>query len=398
MIETRNFKTKSEIVDQPMPKINGNNQHKGKTIVALDIGYSAVKGVSPNRIFRFPSFAKKAPDGLDIVAKVKQYDIQLKDNTSGEVWLVGQVAEDLMDQRDLDSTTDESLYSRFRYESPVFKVLASAGLALGLIGTGSGNDIYVQTGLPATYKERDEGKLKKALCGHYDIEIKVGNGKWMPFVFDLTEDTVDVMEQPQGTLCSTMYQASGELSKTGVEIAKSNTIILDIGFGTEDLFSFKHGYKNSHKTYSDTGMKAVFEETIKRIQRQHPDASFKIFEFQKYLESGVASYFDIESFGETDVAFADILEEVNRELCDKSINRLMTDYDNLMDYNYLIVTGGTGESRYEMIRDKLSKLKKLQVMPGNVTNPNLPFVYSNVLGYYMVRHAKLQAEMRKGSN
>lgn len=393
-IQTSDFKTKSEILDKKMPRINGNNQYKGKTVVALDIGYSAVKGVSPNKLFIFPSYAKKTPKGLDVVGKVSSTDIQLRDNKTGDTWLVGHAAESLMDQSDVDSTTDASLYTRYRYGSDVFKVIASAGLALGLINTGSGNDIYLQTGLPATYKDRDESKLKNSLAGDYDISIKVGANAWQHLVFSLDTDHIDVMEQPQGTLCAAAYSKDGEVSAIGKDILKSNSIILDIGFGTEDIFSIRAGYKNNHNTYPDTGMRAVFDSVIKRLKDEYP-AEYKIFEFQKYLESGQAPYFDQEEMRMDYVNFTGILEQENRALCEKSVRRLMQEYNNLIDYKYLIVTGGTGESRYEQIQEMLSGLPMLTILPGNVNDETVAFSYSNVIGYYMYRHARLAAEIKK---
>ena len=396
MINTKAFKTRSEIIEKKLPRINGNNQYKGKTIVALDIGYSGVKGASPNRVFTFPSYAKKTPKDLDVVGKVRPSDIQLRNDKTGECWLVGQAAETMMDQVDIESTTDASLYTRYRYDSEVFKVLAMTGMALGLWGTGSGNDIYLQTGLPATYKDRDEGKIVSALCGDYAVSIKVGSGDWVPFQFTLDENHIDVMEQPQGTLCATAYD-NGVVSQMGKDILRSNSIILDIGFGTEDIFSIRSEYKNAHQTYSDTGMRAVFEAVIKQLQADHKNYALetKIFELQRYMENGEVPYFDADEFQMHNLPFADILEEKNREICDKSIRRLMQDYGNLVGYNYLIVTGGTGESRFEQIKEMLSGLPTLQVLPGNLNTQDLAFSYSNVMGYYMLRHAKLAAEVRK---
>lgn len=74
------YKTKSEVLQRKMPRIIGNNQHKGKTLIALDGGYSAVKGVSPERAFIFPSYAKKIDKELETVAAVKSFDIQFKNN------------------------------------------------------------------------------------------------------------------------------------------------------------------------------------------------------------------------------------------------------------------------------------------------------------------------------
>lgn len=395
MINTKDFKTKSEILEKAMPRILGNNQHKGKTIVALDIGYSAVKGVSPNKIFSYPSYAKIAPQALEIVGKVKSTDLQFRDNKTGKIWLVGENAETMLDQADIESTTDTEMYTRYRYDSDVYKVIASTGLALGLMGTGSGNDIYLQTGLPATYKDRDQEKLIDVLAGDYDISIKVGNNDWATFNFTLASDHIFVMEQPQGTLCATAYDSNGSISELGKQILNSNTIILDIGFGTEDTFSIRKGYKNVHDTKIDTAMKSVFDGVIKKLMEKEPDADYKIFAFQSYLENGEAPYFDVDNFKLNYINFTDILEDVNRELCEKSIKRLVAEHDKLKFYKFVIVTGGTGESRFEQIQQMLSGFKEIKVLPGNLNNPNLSFVYSNVIGYYMLRHANLAAEVRR---
>lgn len=393
MIETKEFKTRSEILERDMPKIKGNNQYKGKTVIALDGGYSAVKGVSPNKVFIFPSYAKKAPRDLEIVGKLKGTDIQFRNNTTGEVWLVGQSAETLMDQSDIDSTTDASLYSRHRYDSDVFRVIMATGLGIGLWGTGPDNELFLQTGLPATYKERDSEKLISALVGNYNISIRIGNGDWMDFVFDLDRDHIDIMEQPQGTLCAAAYDSTG-VSDLGKVILRSNSIILDIGFGTEDIFSIKGGMKNSHQTFTDTAMKSVFENVIRQIEEKYP-ADYKVFQLQQYLENGKASYFDTDEFAQHEIEISPYLESANTELCEKSIRRLVEEYGKLEGYKYLIVTGGTGESRFEQIKKMLSGFPNLQVLPGNVNTPELAFSYSNVIGYYMLRHAKLAAEMKK---
>ena len=52
MINTSDFKTKTEIIDRK------NLSFSSAWPVAIDIGYSAVKGFSPNKAFRFPSYAR----------------------------------------------------------------------------------------------------------------------------------------------------------------------------------------------------------------------------------------------------------------------------------------------------------------------------------------------------
>lgn len=392
MNNTANFKTKSLITERKMPKILGNNQYRGKTIVALDGGYSAVKGVSGNKTFIYPSYAKKVSN-LQFVGELKDNDILLRDNLTGTEWAIGSLAERLMDRKDLEQTTDASLFTRYRYRSEIYKAIMSAGLAIGLLETVGGNDIYLATGLPSTYKDADGEELKDALSGEYNLSIKIGNEPYRTFRFNLDKEHISVMEQPQGTLLASAYDKNGEMLPNGRQIISSNSLIYDIGFGTEDIFAIRGGINNGHQTYSDTGMKSVFEATIKEIMENHTQANYKIFEFQKFLEKGIATYFDRATTSSKEVPFEEILLRKNSDLCKKSISRLLEEYDNLMDYEYLIVTGGTGESRFEQIKSMLSGLSHLTVLKGNQNDETLPFVFSNVRGYYMFQYLQLKREM-----
>jgi plasmid segregation protein ParM len=395
-MDTKQFKTRSEIIDKKMPRINGNNQYRGKTVIALDGGYSAVKGVSPDRIFIFPSYAKRIDTELESMGDVRAFDIQYRNNKTGELWLVGQSAFSMMTRADMDSTTDASLYSRYRYDSDIYKVIMGTGLSLGCIGAAD-NELYLQTGLPAKYRDADHGRLINALAGDYDISLKLGSRPWMDFKFSMPKDHLFVMEQPQGTMCACAYNADG-ISPMGRDILTSNSIVLDIGFGTEDTFAVRAGYnEHNERTYTDTAMRSVFGETLHQLALDGYPVENKIFELQNHLDDGIIPCIDPDTFQVSSVPFSEIMEKKNRELCEKGIRRLMQDYDNLIDYKYLIVSGGTGQCRFDQIKERLSGLSTLTVLPGNTNYPDLPFTYNNVLGYYMYRHAILMKEIRQAA-
>lgn len=386
------YKTKSFLFNRSMSRINGNNQHLSKTVVAIDCGYSAVKGVTANIAFQFPSYAKKVAGELEAVVNGDNFNYQLRNNKTGEYWLVGNLAEDMQNTLDIEGTTDSSVYSRYRYNSPMYNALMSVGIGLALLNKddtkAETEEIYLQCGLPATYKDRDTNALIDAIAIDYDFSLKVGANPWATFKFTIPKDHAFVMEQPQGTLCSIGYGMDKDLGK---DILHSNSLILDIGFGTEDIFSIRSGFKNSHSTEVDTAMKSVFDEVVNQLKKEYP-IEIKTFEIQKYLKLGKIPYFDCltntyECIPEE--VLANAIEKANRTLCDKSINRLISENNHLIDYKYLIVTGGTGESRFEQIKEKLSGLTSLTVLAGNHGDPSLPFTFSNVLGYYTFRYMKL---------
>lgn len=393
------YRTKSEIMEGvDVPGVVLPEGQRPVSIVALDIGYSSVKGISAQRAFRFPSYAKRLVNGeAEIIGKLKPTDLILKDNKTGELWLVGDIAQQLMTREDVDSTTDKDIYQRYRYETPIFKIVTAAAMALALLGADTNNEVYLETGLPSQYKAADTPKLVKALSGDYDISLKAGNGKFVPFKFTLDESHINVIEQPQGTLFAAAYQQNGKPIPNFELFLGSNTIIWDFGFNTEDIFAMSGGLAmqggKAHKTFTDTSMRAVFENAIAKMQENYP-IECKVFEFQQFLETGKAIYFDVDTWEDVTFDIQDYITNANRELCEKSIVRLMQEFDNLKGIDNIIVTGGTGESRIEQIREKLKKVH-VNIIDGNINNPALQFAYSNAMGYYMYGHARIERLAKK---
>lgn len=393
------YKTRSEIKSISMPKPAGSNQYKRNFIIALDGGYSAVKGISEDMMFCFPSFAKKVSSGYDIISRPGPTDIILVDHRTMETWLVGGFAENTFDSRDAAAITDESLYTRYRYSSDVYRVIMMAGLGLGLFNTDADVvsdrlSIRLQTGLPTSYVKRDAGVLKKILAGDYEFSLRVGNVTKL-FKFTLDASCIGVMEQPRGTLASIVYDKAGQKVPEITQILGSNVMILDIGFGTEDIFLTRSGVSladNRNKTYSDTAMRAVFEAVLDEINEAN-GTSFKVLELQKYLKQGYIPVLRMGEIKTDNVPIAGLLEKHNRRLCEKSIRRLLEEYNNLLDYEYLVVSGGTGESRYAWIRDMLEGLSHLHVVAGNMADESIGCVYANARGYYMSMLLRTKKDM-----
>lgn len=84
MVSTKDFKTRTTFYNADNPSV------EGVWSIALDIGYSAVKGYSVNRIFSYPSFIREA--NLDSMLaenmKTSKDTIQYRDANLG-TWDVG---------------------------------------------------------------------------------------------------------------------------------------------------------------------------------------------------------------------------------------------------------------------------------------------------------------------
>lgn len=385
MRDTSNFRTKTNFIARNNGHINGAWE------IAIDLGYSAVKLFSPNSVARFPNYAKRIGNDFAYASATPKNSIRYQDLTTGEMWLVGEVAQNIMTSGD---TTDSgaTLYGRERWTNPMSKVVAETGLGLGMManefGAPANDKIVIQTGLPEKYMD-DEEDLRDFLSGEHHFAIQIADGPWQTFHFNVDASDIYIMSQPKGTLFSVCIDSNGQFIPSAAKYLSSSIIIFDAGFGTLDIFPITSGTVGRGETWKDLGMNRILQETQRGIKDSfHVDVPVPAM--QKHLETGTVRYMNKKQFKSTEYAFGDILADATSRICDEAINRTASAL-NLLDYNYLIVTGGTGAAWYNQICGKFKDFETLTIIKGS-QNDELPFVYANVRGYYYYRYNKLNQE------
>lgn len=385
MINTQSFKTKTLFYQKK-------NESVGNTwVVALDIGYSAVKVISNNANVCFPSYARKIDSPLLNLGDSNGTDIQYRDNSTGELWSVGAAAQEMISS---DETRDSiaELYGRNRYFSDIFKVISEVGMGVGMLNNGygspNGKNLIVQTGLPPAYLKSDSSLLKESLAGEHNFSIKIGNKQWVNFEFTLPEENIGIMAQPMGTLFSIATDNTGKSIPEASKYFKSSMLIFDPGFGTLDVFNIRNRMIESTETFDNLGMKRVLSETCDAIMKKYGQ-EVSVPAMQKYLKTGEIKCRDRKTRSTKMVPFADLLEEANRKVCMEALAKIDNIYNGLYDHDYLVITGGTGSAWNEMIREYYKDMETLTIISGN-QNDNLPCIFSNVRGYYLYVVGKLK--------
>ena len=391
MVKTSNFKTKTLMLERQ------NAAAEQSWGIALDIGYSAVKGFSPNAVYCFPSYARKITSEMLTLGAPSPEEIRYRDNATGEIWSVGASAQEMIIS-DESKDSINALYGRNRYFSPMFTVIARVGLALGMrsndYGSPTGKNLVVQTGLPPAYLKSDTDLLKEALSGEHEFSIKIGGSDWLDFKFILPQENIRVMAQPMGTLLSISTDNTGKFIPEAKKYFSSSMLIFDPGFGTLDIFNIRNRLIESYETFDDLGMKRVIKETSDEIFNKYK-TEIPIPAMQKYLGTGEITIKDRKLRKTTKQPFDDILDECNKKVCEEALARTEDIFNCLFDHDYLVVTGGTGAAWNEIIKDHFSEMETLTIIPGN-QNDTLPYTFSNVRGYYMYLLSKLrQIEGRK---
>lgn len=385
-MNTKRFRTRTEFIER------NNGKLPGIWEIALDLGYSAVKAFSPNGIYCFPSYAKRIDESFQFASGAPKESIVYRNLDTDEIWLVGEVAQNIMISGDT-SDSESSLYGRDRYSNAMYHVITDVGLGLAYMknqyGEPGNDKVVVQTGLPEKYMG-DEFDLKDSLSGLHNFALKIGEGDWIKYHININKNDIYVMSQPKGTLFSVCIDKNGKFHQDAAKYLSSSILVFDPGFGTLDLFPITSGVVGKGETYSDLGMKRVLQETSKLINENY-GVDIPVPAMQKYLSSGVVRYVNKKTFESKEYPFAKLLTEANNKVCEEAINR-MTGAINLIDFNYMIVTGGTGAAWLRNIQEKFKNFTTLKIINGN-QNDELPFIYSNVRGYYLYRFNKLGKEI-----
>ena len=406
-IDTRNYRTKSIYkprVNQLLP--NGERPERvtlktDEWPIGLDIGYSGVKGYCYNAIFSFPSYAKNIGPNPTFYGKLQEDEILYKDLETGDVWRVGRNAENMLSERDTSSSQLE-LYGRDRYYTMMFLVLIRTGIALGIqsneCGDYNGERIVIQTGLPPAYKEADTEPLTDAFAGQHKFAIKTARtDRYITYDLNITRKDVRVMSQPEGTLMSIAMDDSGRTLK-GAQKYFSNVIIWDAGFGTFDLFDISNQTIHSKESFGDFGMRAVLEETCKKIH-ERDGVVVRPQVMQNILEKGTVTV-QTRTRGKIAsrlVPIADLLEEASQEVCEKAVEKVIDMYSGLDRYQFLVLTGGTAAAWRDQVKEAFSQVENLTVIDGNINCPDLDMIFCNVRGYflYLINALKQEALKKK---
>ena len=378
---SRAFKT-------PMAYLPQDNLKKGDMwTLALDIGYSGVKGMSPNSTFCFPSFARE--QDKSIIGNPTSTDILYKDE-AGKQWIVGPLAQSLL--RDNDTTDSHTtLYERNRYFSQMFLVLARVGMAFGLRrnvygGPKDPKNIFFQTGLPPAYLNADSPLLIDALEGRHVFSVKIGQDDWEKHNIMITSDRINILEQPMGAVFSASKTDDGTTvnGPNGKPIVNDRILVLDGGFGTLDAISiFNRLVEDNMNSFSDLGMKAVIGLLSEKLLKQH-GVEVSIHAMQKALEEGNVIKTNKRSRTQEILPIEDLLKACNKTICENAMNRIDAAYDYLSSHRYLLLAGGTCAAWRPLITQRYSKMTSLSIISAD-QNDRLGPVFSNVRGYYLFR-------------
>ena len=382
------YATKTEIMNRAMATV------PDLWPIGIDYGFSSVKGISPNKIFCYPNCAVPTTS-FSTLLDCTEHDILLKDAEG--LWIIGEKAHDIISPENAMNYESE-MYERNRYFSPVFRALMKVGLGIALQSNYcrkyNGEPIMIQTGLPPEYKELDSEAFKEALAGDYEFDLKIGSNPFRRFKFSISIENIYIMDQPMGSLFSAITDKDGKQGQAGVRVLKSSTLVFDPGFKTFDIYNISGGvFQNSH-TFDFLGMHEIFKRTIADMKKSHV-TNITILGMQDALKKGYITTFNRRQMSSQNIPFDTELEKNTREVCIEAIQKVTSLYNYLQNHEYLIVTGGTGNAWFPIIKDYFRNMSSLTILSANCNDTQLSNTYSNVRGYYYYLVGMLKRRFRK---
>ena len=384
----QNYKTRTQYICRK------NISVAGYWPIGIDVGYSGVKAFSPNCVLCFPSFARPRKSGIVEVGKPRPSDILYR-SSDGVVWNVGELANNSLRPDDVDDSVN-TLYSRYRYDSDMFRVLVQTGLAMAMrpnhVGAMRPEDtIIVQSGLPAKYLNSDAQPLMEVLSGKHQFEVKFGNEEWSKYEFEIDIQNVRITQQPMGAYYSLCLDNKADMTPLGKKIFRAGEVVLlDAGFGTTDScrISAKTHDVLDKETFPAKAMMEIFRRTTEEITERY-GTEIAVHSLQPYLQSGAIPVFDRKARTKKEVSFEDILKKHTKNVGDELLDRLELAYNSFLEIDYIATAGGTGVAWFEQIVERYKDMDGLRIIQCS-QNDNLPEIYDVVRGYYLFMAAALR--------
>lgn len=366
-MNTVKYSTRSEIKVRDHAKIDGVH------IIGLDMGYSGPKCYHENGNFVFPNYCKKITG--DLFGELGRNDIVYENIDTGDRYCVGEMA--VKSLTDDSVVAEDALFGRNHYLHADYKIVFETALGIALWNVDTdGSDVFLQTGLPPAYLDKDDKYLRMVAEGNHHFKLTV-SGETKEFNITLKKDMIDIMSQPMGTFNSLLFTDEGKYAPRAAELMRSDLLLFDSGFRTLDTFFVCAKQLENKDSDSNLGMHRILSETKKLMIEDDIQVDIGIVAMQNVLKSGTVKINDMINFTQREYQVDKYLEAATKKVGEEALQSIK---DYIFDIKFLIMTGGTSEPWLEMFKERLS-FTPVEILTGK-ENSNLPLIYQNARGYY----------------
>lgn len=326
-------------------------------ILAIDPGFDSMKVIANGRAFKIP-FSVTETDERKLDEYAIGDDFLLYKDKVGTTFRVGQYARELIFSN--KETADKEMadfYTEARFISERFSVGMDVAIAkaIELNGLYGCQDlcIHVIIALPHSCRDKFASTVSGKLAGQHEFTLRMGKGVEKAYSFYIQSDNIETVSQ---TIAAILGETSNEFGHTDKEkayyLTQGPTLVLDGGYYTMGMVSVSRGGSvDRDKSGSDTyhAMKNVNMDVANKIADIRPDVKHYVVEYLLSKDEGkIRGLRD----GKVETIDLNIIKKESIATVSKSfINLLNEKYNSLLDFRYVLITGGTGASFYEHLKE-----------------------------------------------
>ena len=369
---------------------------QNQLFVSIDPGFDNMKVIANGQHYKFP-FNAVETDERKMSDYGRRNGFILYKDESGTTWRVGQYARGLIfDNKEQQEQAEKmrGFYTEERFTSNEFMVGLRTALAMainkaGLYDCQASLDIRLIVALPHSCRAKFSSTIVGAAAGEHSFFMRFDDSQEKAYHFATQESNVYTISQTIAAILGETSDDNGNINEEKFfYLSNGPTLVIDGGYYTVGLVPVSRGGSvDDARAESDTGhaMKMVNVAVEQEIANQRPDIKHYSIEYLltqddgrvRYLENGKARTIDL----------ATIRSEKIQEVCAHFAGYLDKKYNNLLDFKYVLVTGGTGACFYQQL---LAYYKEASIMDEEhmmLTSPvindkPLPIEFSIAAGAY----------------
>lgn len=250
----------------------------------------------------------------------------------------------------------QDFYTEQRFINDSFSVGLDVAIAMSIIKAGlylqqDTLDIHLIVALPHACRNQFASTIVGKASGLHEFNLRCGTHAEQSFSFSVASENIKTVSQ---TIAAILGETSDEYGNIDVEkahyLTEGPTLVLDGGYYTFGMVVVSRGGSvDDSLTESDTthAMKNVNLRVAAAISSVRPDIKHYAIEYLLSKDSGKLRYMK-DGHAES-LSLPELREEKLREVCADFIQYLNQKYNNLLDMQYVLVTGGTGACYYSQM-------------------------------------------------
>ena len=324
-------------------------------LISVDPGFDSMKVIANGIAFKFPFNAVRTDEAMISNFAIQDDFIMYRDDL-GATYRVGSYAREMIfDKKTADPSELTDFYTEDRFLTEEFKVGLRCAIAMAINSTGLYADqadlnIYLMLALPHACRQQFAASLVGSAVGQHKFALRIGNAPIKDFSYTVTNDHVFTISQTIAAILGETSDIDGNIADDKFKyLSDGPTLVIDGGYYTTGIVMVSRGGSVDDamtESNTDFAMKNVNMAVVEAVKAHRPDLRHYMIEYMLDTGNTKIKYMNAETKKAETLDIRNIRKEKIAKICQGLIQHLNERYNDLLDINYVLVTGGTGAKFY----------------------------------------------------